>query len=131
MFAFLLFSSPSTPNRTPKAVMMLFTSSLSNALCHMAFSTLRILPRNGNMACVARLRPCLADPPAESPSTRNISHSSGFRDEQSASFPGSPPPLMGLLRCTDSLALRAAIRAVAARMTLSTMSLASLGCSSR
>jgi EmrB/QacA subfamily drug resistance transporter len=34
-----------------------------------AFSTLRILPFNGSTAWVLRLRPCLAEPPAESPST--------------------------------------------------------------
>ncbi len=51
--------------------------------------------------------------------------------EQSANLPGSPPPDIGFLRCTLSRALRAAIRAVAARITLSTMSLASFGCSSR
>ena len=131
MFAFLLSSVPSTPKRTPSAWMILFTSSLSNALCHMAFSTFRILPRNGRMAWNWRLRPCFAEPPAESPSTRNNSHSSAVRLEQSASFPGRPPPPIGLLRCTDSRALRAAIRAVAARTTLSTIVFASFGCSSR
>lgn len=45
-------------------------SSLFNILSSLAFSTLIILPRNGSMAWKRRSRPCLADPPAESPSTR-------------------------------------------------------------
>ena len=59
----------------------------------------------------------------QSPSTRNNSHSSGSLLEQSASLPGIPPPLIGDLRCTDSRALRAATRAVAASITLSTLHL--------
>ena len=39
-------------------------------------------------------RPCFAVPPAESPSTRKISHNSGSFSEQSASFPGNPDPLI-------------------------------------
>ena len=38
-----------------------------------ALATFRILPRSGRMACVARSRACLAEPPALSPSTRKIS----------------------------------------------------------
>ena len=53
-----------------------------------AFSTLRILPRSGRTACVWRSRPCLAEPPAESPSTMKISASAGSLTEQSASLPG-------------------------------------------
>src|SRR6266581_1894587 len=53
------------------------------------FSTLRILPRSGSTACVLRSRPCLAEPPAESPSTTNSSASDGSLTEQSASLPGS------------------------------------------
>lgn len=41
------------------------------------------------MAWKRRSRPCLALPPAESPSTMNISVSSGSVDWQSASLPGS------------------------------------------
>src|SRR5215217_4177587 len=68
----------------------------------MAFSTFRILPFNGRIAWKLRSRPCLAVPPAESPSTRYSSHLSGSRSEQSASLPGSPPPLSTDLRCTIS-----------------------------
>ena len=53
-----------------------------------AFSTLRILPLSGSIACVALVLAFLAEPPAESPSTINISQFSGFLSEQSASFPG-------------------------------------------
>src|SRR4030067_231374 len=38
-----------------------------------------ILPRSGSTACVRRSRPCLAEPPAESPSTRNSSRYCGSR----------------------------------------------------
>ena len=83
------------------------------------------------MAWYWRLRPCLAEPPAESPSTMKSSQLAASLSLQSANLPGKPPPAIGLLRCTLSRALRAATRAVAAKMTLSTMSLASCGCSSR
>ena len=64
-----------------------------------AFSTLRILPRSGSTACVERSRPCLAEPPAESPSTMNSSVSAGSLIVQSASLPGRPmPPMRGLAR---------------------------------
>ena len=76
-------------------------------------------------------RPCLAVPPAESPSTRKSSQAAGSLSAQSASLPGKPPPVSTFLRCTISLALRAACRAWAASTTLSRMLLASLGCSSR
>ena len=46
------------------------TSCEEIILSKRAFSTLRILPFNGRIAWVRRLRPCLAEPPAESPSTR-------------------------------------------------------------
>ena len=43
-----------------------------------ARSTLRILPRSGSTAWNSRLRPCLAVPPAESPSTMKISDLAGI-----------------------------------------------------
>ena len=52
--------------------------------------------------------PCLAVPPAESPSTRNISQFSGLLSEQSANLPGKPEPESTVFRCTSSRALRAA-----------------------
>ena len=42
------------------------------------------------MAWVRRSRPCLAEPPAESPSTRNSSDRAGSFSWQSASLPGRP-----------------------------------------
>ncbi len=43
----------------------------------LAFSTLRILPLRGRMACLILSRPCFALPPAESPSTKKISDLAG------------------------------------------------------
>src|SRR6188768_4028153 len=60
----------------------------------------RILPRNGMMACVSRSRACLAEPPAESPSTRNSSECFGSLFVQSANFPGSAGPAVTRLRLT-------------------------------
>ena len=39
--------------------------------------------------------PCLAVPPAESPSTKKISEISGSLEEQSDNFPGKPEPPIG------------------------------------
>ena len=84
-----------------------------------ARSTLRILPRIGRIAWVRWSRPCLAGPPAESPSTMKSSHSSGLVDWQSASLPGRPPPPSRPLRLrAASRALRAASRATAAPLRL-------------
>ena len=101
------------------AVIMVRISVLASTLSSRAFSTLMSLPRMGRIACVRRSRPCLALPPAESPSTMNSSVNSGSRSEQSASLPGRPPPVSALLR-TVSRALRAASRALAALSAFST-----------
>ena len=58
-----------------------------------------------------RSRPCLAEPPAESPSTMKISLSDGSLTEQSASLPGRREFSSALLRRVRSRALRAAARA--------------------
>ena len=50
--------------------MMAWISVLERILLSRAFSTLMILPRRGRMAWKLRSRACLAEPPAESPSTR-------------------------------------------------------------
>ena len=47
-----------------------FTLSCSMILSLGAFSTLSILPFKGRIAWKRRSRPCLAEPPAESPSTK-------------------------------------------------------------
>ena len=45
------------------------------------------------MAWFLRLRPFLADPPAESPSTKKISLRAGFFSWQSANLPGKEPDI--------------------------------------
>ena len=112
----------------PSAEMIACTSVLASTLSMRAFSTLRILPRIGRIAWIRGSRPPLAEPPAESPSTTKISHSSGFVDWQSASLPGRPPPPSRPLRLrASSRALRAATRAYAAACALRTMSRPSAG----
>lgn len=69
------------------------------------------LPRRGRIAWKFRSRPCLADPPAESPSTMNSSDSSGEPLVQSASFPGRPPPNRASFLRTSFRAFAAASRA--------------------
>ena len=96
-----------------------------------AFSTFRILPRSGSTAWKRRSRPCLALPPAESPSTMNSSHRAGSRSWQSASLPGSAMPSKAPLRTTRSRAFCAATRARAASNVFSMMRRASEGCSCR
>src|SRR3989442_14512421 len=62
------------------------------------------------MAWYLRSRPCLAEPPADSPSTTNGSQRAGSRSWQSASFPGKPLESIADLRRVNSRALRAASR---------------------
>ena len=115
----------------PSAVMMVRISSLESILSSEAFSTFRILPLSGRIAWYLRSRPILAEPPAESPSTRYSSHSSGFVDWQSASFPGSAPESNMLFRRARSRAFRAASRVRAVEMHFSTIFLATAGFSSK
>ena len=74
----------------------------------MAFSTFKIFPLKGKIAWNSRSRPCFAVPPAESPSTKKISHFSGSVSEQSDNLPGKPPIDITVLRCTISRAFVAA-----------------------
>ena len=53
----------------PKAVIMFLISSLLRILSRRAFSTFRILPLRGRIACVFGFLAFIADPPAELPST--------------------------------------------------------------
>ena len=53
----------------PNALIKVPTSTELNILSNLAFSTFKILPLRGKTAWFLRFRPCLADPPAESPST--------------------------------------------------------------
>src|SRR5215203_1730076 len=57
-------------------------SWFSRSFSAVALATFRILPRNGRIAWVSRLRAALAEPPAESPSTRKISVPSAELFEQ-------------------------------------------------
>ena len=123
--------SKSSRTPEPSAVMSAWISVFCSTLSMRAFSTLRILPRSGSTAWVARSRPCLAEPPAESPSTMNSSVSDGSRTEQSASLPGSAEFSSADLRRVRSRALRAAARAWAAETAFLTTWLASCGFSSR
>ena len=93
----------------------------------LAFSTFKIFPRIGKMAWNSRLRPCFAEPPAESPSTINNSHFSGSLLEQSASFPGKLLISNAPLRRVTSRALLAAKRAFEANMPFSTICLPTVG----
>ena len=110
--------SNSSRTPVPIAVISAWISSFSRTLSMRLFSTLRILPRSGSTACVWRSRPCLAEPPAESPSTMKISASDGSLTEQSASLPGSVEFSSADLRRVRSRALRAAARACAAGTAL-------------
>src|SRR5580698_2214484 len=95
----------------PSAVISVPTSAEPSILSKRARSTFRILPFRGRMAWVRRSRPCLAEPPAESPSTMKISDSAGSFSWQSASLPGRPAISSALFRRVISRALRAASRA--------------------
>ena len=106
-------------------------SALSYILSRRAFSTLRILPRSGSIAWVARLLAVLALPPAESPSTMYISHFEGSFSEQSASFPGRAVPSRAVLRLVKSRAFLAASLALCASMDLSKIVRATSGFCSR
>ena len=83
------------------------------------------------MAWVFLSLPCLAEPPAESPSTINISDNDGSFSWQSASFPGNPATSIAFFLLVISFALRAASLAFEASNTFSVIDLASLGFSSK
>ena len=82
------------------------------------FST---LPRNGNIAWKFRSRPCLALPPAESPSTMNNSDLPRPDERQSLSLPGNMARDVLVLRETDSDAARDAALARADAMMRATI----------
>ncbi|MFG0296006.1 MAG: hypothetical protein ACF8PG_08885, partial [Maioricimonas sp. JB045] len=60
----LAMSCSSAIGEMPIALKIAATSLLASTLTSWAFSTLRILPRSGRIACVAESRPVSADPPA-------------------------------------------------------------------
>ena len=86
---------------------------------------LRILPRSGMTAWNSRSRACLAEPPAESPSTRKSSVRARSWEVQSASLPGSAGPVVTFLRTT---CFEARIRAWAPAMAISAMRSPASGC---
>ena len=74
---------------TPSACTRSDSSWFCDSFCDEALATLRILPRSGSTAWRSRSRACLAEPPAESPSTMKISVPCLELRLQSASLPGS------------------------------------------
>ena len=115
----------------PSAVINVPTSSEEIILSKRAFSTFKIFPFSGKMACVRRSRPCFAEPPAESPSTKNNSDNAGSFSWQSANFPGNPAISSVVLRRVISRARLAASRARAASIIFPTINLAICGFSRR
>ena len=95
------------------------------------FSALMTFPRSGRIAWKLRSRASTAEPPAEFPSTRKSSATSGSEIWQSASLPGSEFDSSALLRRVSSRALRAAWRARDAETALVMIWRASVGFSSR
>jgi hypothetical protein len=78
-----------SPGPVPRAVTRSFSSALVST--GERLTAIEDLARSGNTAWKRRSRPCLAEPPAESPSTRYSSHCAGSLSEQSANLPGSVP----------------------------------------
>jgi hypothetical protein len=78
------------------------------------FQVLRIFPLKGSIAWNLRSRPCLAEPPAESPSTIKISERDGSFSWQSASLPGRLVISKAVFLLVNSLAFLAASLASAA-----------------
>jgi len=110
---------------------MALISVFPKILSSLAFSTLRILPLSGKIACVALLRAVFAEPPAESPSTIYISQFSGFLSEQSANLPGSVVFSRAVFLLVKSLAFLAASLALCAKSDFSQITFATTGFSSR
>jgi hypothetical protein len=115
----------SNPGSTPMATAMSWTSWEARTSVGSTSQVFRILPRRGRMAWNSRSRACLAEPPAESPSTRKSSLRSGSVEVQSASFPGRAGPWVTFLRVTMRPALSLAW---AAPMASSAMRSASATC---
>ncbi len=105
----------SAPMPQPSADTMSCSSLFDSTFCSDACSVFSTLPRSGRIACVLRSRPCLAEPPADSPSTMNSSLLPGSVDAQSASLPGRLSRCdTAVLRDTACAAARDASRALAA-----------------
>ena len=115
----------------PKAVIIALISLLPKILSSLAFSTFKILPRRGRIACVFRSLADLAEPPALSPSSMKISDRDGSFSEQSAHLPGREFDSMAVFLLAKSLAFLAASLALAACTDLLMMILAIRGFSSK
>ena len=89
------------------------------------------MPLSGRIAWVLLSLPCLAEPPAESPSTRKISDSAGSFVWQSLNFPGSPAISKAPFLLVISRAFLAASLALEASKILLIIILASAGFSRR
>jgi hypothetical protein len=113
------------------AIIRLFISLFQNILSILACSVFNILPLSGSIAWITLFLHCLADQPAESPSTMYNSDTLGSRLEQSESFHGRVIPSNAHFLITVSLAARAANLAFAAKNTFSHIFFASLGFSSK
>ena len=114
----------SFPMPQPSAVISVPTSADASILSNRAFSTLRILPLSGKIAWFFLSLACFADPPAESPSTRNSSHNAGsFSGNLQAFLAGRQYPIRS--SCVSCHARAAAAsRARAASTILDVMAFA-------
>ena len=121
----------SFPIPAPSAIITGDNFSLLYILSALAFSTFNIFPHRGNIAWNLLSLPCLALPPAESPSTIYISHFEASFSEQSASFPGKVDDSSGVFLLAKSLAFLAASLALCALNVFSNITFATLGVSSR
>ena len=115
----------------PNAVIIALISAFPSIRSSLAFSTFNIFPLSGRIACVARLLADLAEPPAESPSTMNISQFLGSLSEQSASLPGRLMDSSAVFLLVRSLAFLAASLALCARSDFSHIIFATVGFCSR
>ena len=116
------FISYTAANRINDCINLFIFKDISK-LC---FSVLITLPRNGNTVWKRRSRPCFAEPPAESPSTRYSSFFAGYVIVQ-VLISLNVPSDFSFLTTASSLALRAASRACAALIAFLTRSVATSG----
>ena len=101
-------------NPVPSAWIKVAISAELTALSGLAFSVFKILPFKGRTAWFFLSLACLAEPPAESPSTINNSQFSADLSWQSASFPGNELTSKAEFFLETSLAFLAASLAAAA-----------------
>lgn len=119
--------SKSVPTPAPTVLIIVPISSLPRISASLAFSVLITFPRSGKIAWNLLSLPSFAEPPAESPSTKNNSFSSGFFDCAGVSFPESTTFCFSVVLTflASILALRAASLALAAAIELLTILCAS------